>query len=312
MKLKAALSTRPVIYEIVPPRADTSRFETSLRGVEEVLSDSRIDAVNIPELIDRREANGSVSYSPVTILPEEYAILIQSYKEPIINMISPRMEREDFMSRVLRVYEEYRIDNIVVVGKERHDDILPGPSVSEALTLMREHKKERATLGGVCIFGRNAKFDKSYQSGSSKLDEHQRVWAKANLGCDFVTSQINFESAFATRFLSSYDKLCKETGKTPLCVFVSLTTVPSRGIMSLMDRLDVDIPPVTRRRIEHGSSMARESVKVATEILLRIVEYVEKKDIKVPIGLHVEQVGVNNSDLSLDLLDKTYPAIKDS
>ena len=310
LKLKAVLGSRPVIYEIVPPRKDTSRFETDLRGVEEVLHDQRIDAVNIPELINRRETRIGVTYSPVTILAEEYALLIQKYKEPIVNMIAPRMGREEFDQRVQRVTGEYGIDNLVIVGKERHDDGLPGPTVSEALEVVREHRREGTTVGGVCIFERNGKVDSSYQTKSPKLDEPERVWIKASLGCDFVTSQINFEPGPAIRFLSTYDKLCRKTGVKPLTVFISLTTVPSTRIMSLLEGLDVRIAPSTKKNIEQSVDMGRESLKVAAEALRRIVTEVEKNDVEVPIGLHVEQVGVNNSELSMELLEATYGVIK--
>jgi 5,10-methylenetetrahydrofolate reductase len=310
MKLKAALSSRPVIYEIVPPRVEPSKFETGVRGVEDVFRDGRIDAINIPELIDRRVEQGGVSYTPVTILPEEYALLVKEYKEPIVNVISPRMTPEEFERRLTRIYEEYKIDNVVLVGKERHEDSLPGLAVPEALALASAQKSGQRTLGGICIFSRNQKSDNSYISKTGPLDEFERVWTKANAGCDFVTSQINFDPEPAKKFLSAYDELCRSTGRGSQTVFLSLTTVPSRGIMQLLDRLDVDIPLRTRARIEGAAQMGRESAKVAADTLLEIVEFVEKEGIEVPIGLHIEQVGVNSSELSLELLDATYASIK--
>ena len=138
LSLKASLTKRPVIYEIVPPRRDTSRFNTELQGVEEVLHDSRIAAINIPELISRREQKGRVQYYPATIPPEEYAMLIKEYKEAIVNIIAPRLKKQDFATRVEKILGNYDIPNIVLVGRERHGDVLPGPSVPEALALIGE------------------------------------------------------------------------------------------------------------------------------------------------------------------------------
>ena len=106
MALKDSLRNRPVIYEIVPPRRDPSRFQSELRGVEEVLNDPRISAVNVPELTKRREEKGQVDYSPVTIPPEEYALMIKEHKEPIVNVVAPRMERDEFLSRARRILRD--------------------------------------------------------------------------------------------------------------------------------------------------------------------------------------------------------------
>ncbi len=122
MSLKASLKNRPVIYEIVPPRREASKFNTELKGVEEVLQDKRILAINIPELINRREGEGGVVYSPATIPPEEYAMLVAEYKESIVNVIAPRLKKEEFLARARRILREDRIPNLVVVGKERKEE----------------------------------------------------------------------------------------------------------------------------------------------------------------------------------------------
>ncbi len=311
MSLKAALRNRPVIYEIVPPRRDTSRFNTELRGVEDVLRDSRIVAINIPELTNRKEQKWQVLYSPVTIPPEEYAMLIKEYKETIVNIIAPRLKKQDFATRVEKILGNYDIPNIVLVGKERHGDVLPGPSVPEALALIGERRGERTTVGGICIFTRNAAADNDYEA-EKRLDEHRRVWLKARLGCDFVTSQINLDQGPAVRFLSSYQDLCTKTGEPPLTVFISLSTIPSRNIMSTLDRLDVVIPPHVRKRLLQSSDMGRESQRIATEVFQEITGHMERNGIDVPIGLHIEQVGVNSGDLSIRLLDATYPILRES
>ncbi len=310
MTLKEVLGDRPVIYEIVPPRRDPSRFNTELRGVEDVLHDHRIAAINVPELINRREQSGRVHYSPATIPPEEYALLIKEYKESIVNIIAPRLTRVEFVERLKKVIDIYDIPNITIVGRERHEDILPGPTVSEALDLVRENKRERTTVGGICIFNRNAAPHHDYKA-TGRLDEHRRVWFKAKLGCDFVTSQINFDPGPAIEFLSSYGRLCDRTGEPPLTVFISLTTIPSQSIMSLLDRLDVVIPAQARRRLLRSSNMGRESLAIATEVFREIVGKVKRTGIDVPIGLQIEQLGVHNDRLSLDLVDAIYPILKE-
>ena len=310
MSLKASLRSRPVIYEVVPPRKETSRFNTELRGLEEVLHDSRIAAVNIPELTNRREEGGGVSYSPATIPPEEYGLMIKEHKEPIVNVITPRMTRDGFVLRARKVLHDYRIQNMVLVGKERHEDILPGPGVVEALRLLRGERTGHTALGGICIFDRRTSSSEGYGTKGKGLAEAERVAIKGREGCDFVTSQITFDPRHALDFLVAYQESCERLGADPVTVFVSIATVPSRGILSLMERLDVSIPPKTRTRLLGSKDMGAESVKVATETFGRILSGAEDGGVTVPLGLQVEQIGTNNDGLSLRLLDSTYGLLR--
>ena len=310
LALRDALKGRPVIYEIVPPRRDTSRFQTELRGVEEVLNDSRITAINVPELMNRRELKGGVHYSPATIPPEEYALMVREYKETIVNMVAPRLGRDEFLLRARRIIHDYGVHNLVLVGKERSEDVLPGPGVLEALRLLRGEKGDHVALGGICIFDRESQSSDEYAGEGSRLREHKRVFLKASAGCDFVTSQITFDPAPALRFLSSYQKLCEREGVEPLTVFISLATVPTPGILSVLDRLDVAIPPRVRKRLLASDDMGGESLKVATEVFTGIVERAEREGVGVPLGLQIEQVGVHSDKLSLALLDSTYPILR--
>ncbi len=309
MSLKTSLKDGPLIYEIVPPRRDTSRFNTELRGVENVLTDRRIDAINIPELMTRRKDGDGVRYSPTTIPPEEYALLIRDHKEPIVDIIAPRLGREQLLARTRKILGDYGIRNLVIVGKERHEDPLSGPSVLEALSLINAERAEDLALGGICIFGREVAASADY-GVHSRLTEARRVWAKAGAGCDFVTSQICFDAEPALRFLAAYGRLCEKTGAEPLTVFVSLATVPSASIMALIESLDVAIPPKVKKRILSADRMGQESLKVAGEIFQRIVSESERRRDGVPLGLQVEQVGINSGELSLELLDGVYRTLR--
>lgn len=310
MPLRASLGERPVIYEIVPPRRDTSRFSTELRGVEEVFSESRITAINIPELINRREEDGRTVYSPATIPPEEYAMMIKDYKESIVNIIAPRLPRDEFLSRARKVTGQYRIPNLILVGKERHEDSLPGPSVTEAMRLLSNEKEDSVALGGICIFGRDASGADNQGRETRNLPEPKRVWLKADAGCDFVTSQITFESKPAVDFFRAYQVLCEETEKRPVTVFVSIATVPSPSILTLLESLDVVIPAEVRRRLTRSRDMGMESIRVASEVFDQIASSLKDEGVKTPIGLQIEQVGVNSGQLSLELLNATYPILK--
>ena len=299
------------MYEIVPPRTNSSRFGTELRGVEKVMQERRIDAINIPELINRRESDGHVHYSPATILPEEYALLVREYKEPVVNIIAPRLTRDAFQRRVHRLLKDYGIKGLVLVGKERHDDALPGPSVLKAIDYVVEQRYRDVAVGGICIFTRRARGGEDY-GYSTSLMEHRRIWVKGSRGCEFVTSQINFDAPAAVDCLASYQELCEKTDATPMTVFLSIATVASRSILSILERLDVFFPPGVKKRLLLADDIGRESAKVAGEVFLNIMESLERKQVRVPLGLQIEQIGVNSEEPTLALLDKVYQDFKHS
>jgi len=298
-----------VIYEIVPPRKDTSRFSTELRGVDDVLHDSRIAAINIPELVNRRKDQGLAHYSPATIPPEEYAMMIKDYKESIVNIIAPRLTKDEFLNRARKILNNYKITNLVLVGKERREDILPGPDVVEALRLLRQERSEHVALGGICIFNRVSPPSAEYPSPGGGLNEPQRVLTKARAGCDFVTSQITFDAKPALDFLRGYHSLCKRSNASPLTVFISLATLPTPSILTLVERLDVPVPKRTKSRLLGNNNMGEESLKIATEVFQEILSGAESEGVDVPLGLQVEQIGVYNDELSLRLLDSLYPLL---
>jgi hypothetical protein len=310
LTLKQVLGNRPVIYEIVPPRVDSSRFGSELRGVEMVMRDRRIDAINIPELINRRESKGQVHYSPATILPEEYALLVNEYKEPLVNIIAPRLTADAFQKRVHMVLKDYGIKGLILVGKERHGDVLPGPGVVEALDIVNEQKDKDVAVGGICIFKRNGGGeDYGFASG---LEEYRRMWVKASRGCDFVTSQINFDASAAIDCLTSYQDLCERTSVPPMTVFLSIAVVPTKSILSLLKRLDVVIPLKLEKRLLEATDMGRESVKIGSEVHMEMLESLERRHIRIPLGLQVEQIGVTSEALTLELLDSVHDDFKRS
>lgn len=319
MPFREMLSSRPVLYEVVPPKLGSpdSEIQRRIELLEGVLHDRRIDAINIPELMERREADGLVSYIPTTITPEEYAALIGGSKEKVVNMVAPRLAPEQFTRRVSNL-ASYGIRDLVVVGKARKSDNLPGRGVIEALdqvTLMndgRSGKKTDILLGGICIFDRNRKTNHGYVTTSEELNEHERVAIKARHGCRFVTSQISFDSKPPLEFLAKYAALCQRTKERPVTVFISLSTIKTPGILSLLtEKLEVRVPDAVKKRLqEDPDRMGRTSIDASTEFFSEMVESIKTGKIGIPIGLHIEQVGVGSADLSLELLDRTYPLLK--
>lgn len=108
------------------------------------------------------------------------------------------------------------------------------------------------------------------------------------------------------RFLDSYQGLCDKFRREPVTVVISLTTVPSPGILRLLEELDVVVPTKITKRLVASPDMGRESVEVAKWVLHEILAGVDDAGLSVPPGLQLDQVGINSAGLSVQLLDKVH------
>ncbi len=322
MTLNETLLERPILYEVVPPKLTATKavIAKKLELLESVLYDTRINAINVPELVERNE-NDHLVYVPNTVLPDEYASIIRDRgKEAVVNIVAPRLTINEFQDRVYKLWSYYKIGNLVLVGKERSTDVLPGPSVTQALDLVSQMNGGRVSyaertnflVGGISIFHRNKKKNHGYETASEDLDEHERIAIKARHGCRFVTSQIIFDPSHAIDFLTKYNNYCETRKVKPLTVFVSLSTVASPSILSLLtDKLEVYMPDELKKKLhDNQDRMEKLSVDASEQIFSDVAETKKSKGIKIPIGLHIEQVGVNSTDLSMELLDRVYPIFR--
>ncbi|HLC59709.1 MAG TPA: hypothetical protein VJH34_04255 [archaeon] len=318
MSLEKKLYNHPILYEVVPPKLDLSLsdFRNKLNLLKSVLDECKIDAFNVPEIIDRREIGGRVLYEQSRLAPEEYASLIALQdREVIVNIVAPRLPKDIFIRRVENIVNS-GIYNIVVVGKEKNIDNFPGPNVVEALDIISSMNKssEKIVPGGITMFQRNYKENHGYAVNGS-LNEYQRIAIKAKHGCRFVTSQIIFDSKDASDFFSKYKDYHIATSEDPITVFISLSTIASEKVLDLMGYLGVYISDDFRKELKANySKMGELSVEHSVKVLGEIIDSMREKGSHkyIPIGLQIEQVGSNgkSTDLSLELLDRTYGIIK--
>ena len=72
-----------------------------------------------------------------------------------------------------------------------------------------------------------------------------------------------------------------------------------------MKWLGVEIPLQTEKRLSNPKlEMTDESLKIATEILVDILQHNEKEQIRVPVGLNVEHIMSYNFQYSINMLQE--------
>ena len=127
---------RPVVaYEILPPREKDGTLNSYAETISSLLSQTHIDAINIPEVLDEAGRGDRPIANYKRGEPREFGRLLQDIVgiEAIVN----RVVVHDNYDTQMRWLEEtnlvYEIENMIIVGGESSNVEYPGPTVNQAL-----------------------------------------------------------------------------------------------------------------------------------------------------------------------------------
>ena len=127
---------RPVVsYEILPPREKDGTLNSYAETISSLLSQTHIDAINIPEVRDEEGRGSRPVKNLVRAEPREFGRLLQDIVgiETIINRVVVHRPIEEQMRWFEETNKIYEIENVIIVGGETGSIDYPGPSVNEAL-----------------------------------------------------------------------------------------------------------------------------------------------------------------------------------
>src|SRR5712692_8002438 len=179
---REALSSTPVVLEIVPPGR---RVRESVRSLE------NLDAVNIPEVLEENHT-GQPFYRDLD--PRDFAALLGELAvDPIVNKVVAHVPSESVLRRWVREsLDEHGLRNFVLVGGNSSRVRYPGPSVVEANRILRGATvgRDDIALGNITIAERDHEVD--------------RLVEKTRAGCDFFTTQVLFEAEPMATVLRAY------------------------------------------------------------------------------------------------------------
>lgn len=282
--LEEKLLDKPVLYEVVPPKP-SENLEDFVNALEPVSRDSRLDAINLPELSNRQP-------------PERLAQALDTRKELVVNIIAPSRPAFNAHAHAL---SKMGIRNLIVVGGEHSQVNYPGPNVLQAL----KNLEGDFLLGAVTIFSRKPKNDPNYPV--KLVSEADRVFYKNINGAKFFTSQILLDAEIAKEFLMDYaqyqDRLGTYLHATIFLSFMSLaSTAQYRFITETLE-----VYPGAGKALQSVANIKRGSIRYAEKMLNEIVDFVDYHELHIPLGLQVEQIGKNNVESTLELLDRLLP-----
>jgi 5,10-methylenetetrahydrofolate reductase len=288
---------RPVVsYEILPPREKDGTLNSYAETISSLLSQTHIDAINIPEVRDEPGRGSRPIKNQLRAEPREFGRLLQDIVgiEAIINRVVVHKPIEEQIKWFSETNEKFEIENVIIVGGESGDIHYPGPSVNEALNQISTGYNGYGGdifCGGITIPSRN--------------NESTRVINKSGNGSEFFTTQVLYESSKMIKMISQYEKQCNKLDTFPRRILLSFAPVYSQKNIDFLKWLGVEIPKNTEQYLNgRPGSMTDRSLDVAIEVLNDTLEFIEKNQLSVPIGLNVEHIMSYNFQSSIEMLQE--------
>ena len=288
---------RPVVsYEILPPREKDGTLNSYAETISSLLSQTHIDAINIPEVRDEEGRGSRPVKNLVRAEPREFGRLLQDIVgiETIINRVVVHRPIEEQMRWFEETNKIYEIENVIIVGGETGSIDYPGPSVNEALNQINidfNLKGGDIFCGGITI--------------PSRKNESEKVIKKSKNGSEFFTTQVLYDSTQMTKMISRYEKRCKKLDTFPRRILLSFAPVSSKRNIEFLKWLGVEIPDNTEQYlIGRPGSMTDRSLDVAIEVLNDTLNFIIENKLAVPIGLNVEHIMSYNFQASVEMLQE--------
>jgi 5,10-methylenetetrahydrofolate reductase len=294
---KIRKAKRPVVaYEILPPREKDGTLNSYAEKISSLLSQTHIDAINIPEVHDEDERGIRPVKNLERAEAREFGKLLQDNVgiEVIVNRVTVHQDLDYQKNWIKETFYDYDIENLILVGGEKNDTKYIGPSVnetSEYITRDLNTGKFDVFCGGITI--------------PSRKMESERLLRKGSNGIEFFTSQVLYDSTKTKKMLKYYHEICKKNNVLPRRILLSFAPVSSEDNINFLKWLGVEIPQGTEKRLKQDNGkMSNESLKIASEILNDILANNEKLGITVPIGLNVEHIMSYNFQSSINMLQE--------
>ncbi len=291
--LAEALRKSPLFFEPVPPPARTSAARAEERIVEVtrlVKEVSRLDAVDVPELVDENH-EGRPFYR--TADPRSYgrAVAERTGCEVVVNKVVAHLESGAALKRWAEETVREGLRHLVLVGGTSRYIPYPGPPVTEADRIVRPIVEGAGgLLGNIAI---------PFRAG-----EAHRMLAKTRAGARFFTTQLVFDSDPVVTMLREYDALCRRASIPPAAVLLSFGPLADEQDAEFVRWLGAEIPEVAERAILEGTdpNAVERSFDRAFQVWGATVEAARRDELAVPLGVNVEQISTRHFEPARTLL----------
>jgi hypothetical protein len=293
------------LYGLAPPKESTGPEE--LAGIVarqlERLSRMRLDGLVVYDIQDEADRTGEARPFPFlpTLDPELYA---HAHLAALaVPKIVYRCVNRDSAESLAAWLDRPHLDrpDLDLSGRGRFTVLVGAPSsrsraglaLAAAYALVRA-RASRVVLGGIAIAERHAR----------RHDEHLRLLAKAEQGCQFFVSQAVYDVTATKSLISDYALAVRERGVRPVPLILTFSPCGSDRTLAFMKWLGIHFP----RWLENDLRSAADPLSTSLELCVRVFHelwgYACQKGI--PLGLNVESISIRKSEVeaSVELMDR--------
>lgn len=291
--LSAALPDRPLLFEPVPPtvRANPVRSGLAVEELGRLLREiPRLDAINIPELVDENH-DGRPYYRSGDTRPFARTVAEQTGREAIVNRVVAHLEGPEALAGWIRATLEAGLRHVVLVGGSSRYIPYPGPPVLEADRIAAPPLSTAGgRLGNIAI--------------PQRPGESHRMVAKSRAGAAFFTTQILFDPESVLKLLREYDEQARAAGIAPATVVLSFAPLADESDAEFVRWLGADITERAEHEILNGGdgSAAARSVRHALEVYATVARRAAEERWAVPLGVNVEQISQRHLASAIEML----------
>lgn len=283
-----------IFYGITPPKQKTEAEKIQVIADKQIerLKNLDIDGLILYDIQDESSRTNLPRPFPFlkTLDPDYYANnYLQELEIPkIIYKSVGKFNQAELENWLLD--KNNNVDFSVFVGSPSQNQ-KNNLSLSDAYDIKKSLKSD-ILLGGVTIPERHF----------LKGDEHSRVFAKMDKGCNFFISQCVYKIENSKNFLSDYYYGSMDQNRTLAPIIFTLTPCGSLKTLEFMNWLGIDIPVWLKNDLKHSENILAKSVEFCKLIAEELIDFCSEKNI--PIGFNIESVAIRKEEIkaSIELL----------
>jgi hypothetical protein len=282
----AARSAGICLYGLAPPKqaTPTDRLQAiSAQQVERIKS-MNVDGVIVYDIQD--EAERAQTPRPFPFLPTiDSELYANQYLDAValpkvVYRCVSRDTPESFVQWLLSANEPSRPQISVLVGAPARRTHL-ALTLADAYSLARQHAPHRL-LGGIAIAERHA----------ARLDEHERLLAKTEMGCQFFVTQAVYDVTSTKSLLSDYALAVRGQ---PDPIILTFASCGSEKTLSFMKWLGISFPRWLENELRFAPDPLSTSISLCENVFAEIWDYARDKEI--PIGINVESISIQKAEI---------------
>lgn len=276
-----------VLFAVTPPRLSTpaERLPEIARATIERLRHLDLDGLVLYDIDDERSRNPSerpFPFSP-TIDPAVYRTdhLGEWHTPVVVYRAVGKYERDELSAWITE--QDAQRTLTVMVGAASSGTVAP-TTLAEAQSL-RATLNPDLLLGGVAIPERH----------SRRENEHLRLIAKQEAGCQFFVTQVVYDLNAAKNLVSDYRYACEARGLSPVPIVFTFSVCGSMKTLEFLRWLGVDVPKWIENDLRHSTDTLQASLDQSVATGGEIIDFCRR--LGVPVGLNIESVSIRREEI---------------